>query len=233
MQCVVCPPDVHVVPTIESGVAGASARREHDRRSDKRSAELRDRWGDRVGGWIDRLTVEPQSTRAWAVGAVGEERLAEALSSVEGLEVLHDRRVPGTKGNIDHIAIGPAGVFVIDAKFWEGTIQIRDVGGWFRTDRRLYVGRRDRSDSARKMGWQVEAVSTALTRADIEPIPPVTPVLCFIDGSWPWFRPPGEFEGVRLESERSLAKLFAASQVLDVDSILRIKRVVAAALPAK
>ncbi|WP_249934607.1 nuclease-related domain-containing protein [Microbacterium ulmi] len=31
---------------------------------------------------------------------------------------MHDRRIRGTRANIDHIVIGPPGVWVIDAKRW-------------------------------------------------------------------------------------------------------------------
>jgi len=30
--------------------------------------------------------------------------------------VLHDRAIPGSRANIDHIGIGPTGVWVIDTK---------------------------------------------------------------------------------------------------------------------
>src|SRR4051812_43666407 len=123
---------------------------------------------------------------------------------MEGIRVLNDRKVPKTKGNIDHIVIAPAGVLVVDAKDWKGTVQIRDVSRWFRTDLRLYVGRRDATRLAEGMSWQVAAVIEALSAGGIDPTPPIVPVLCFVDGDWPIFRPPNEFRGVRLESERSI-----------------------------
>lgn len=58
---------------------------------------------------------------------------------VEGVIALHDRRVPGTKGNIDHLAVGPGGVYIVDAKRYEGKVERRDVGSFFRPDARLYV----------------------------------------------------------------------------------------------
>lgn len=102
---------------------------------------------------------EPQSTKAWDTGATGEERVGEWLQRAIGVEVLHDRLEPGAKqANIDHISIGPSGVFVIDAKNFTGTVEIRDKGTFLRTDDRLYVGGRDRTNL---VGWvldQVEAV---------------------------------------------------------------------------
>jgi hypothetical protein len=35
--------------------------------------------------------------------------------------VLHDRSVPGTRSNIDHLAVVPSGVWVIDTKHYAGT----------------------------------------------------------------------------------------------------------------
>jgi hypothetical protein len=43
------------------------------------------------------------------------------------IHALHDRRVPATSGDIDHLVIGPAGVFVMDATRYEGQIHIRGV----------------------------------------------------------------------------------------------------------
>jgi len=108
------------------------------------------------------MNDEPRSVRAWGVGASGEEALAHALTKVSGVIVLHDRRVPGTKGNIDHIVIAPGGVFVVDAKNYTGRVELRDLGGFFRHDWRLYIGSRDQSKLADGMGWQISAVKRAI-----------------------------------------------------------------------
>jgi hypothetical protein len=57
------------------------------------------------------------------------------------------------------------------------------------------VGRRDCSAMADNMGWQAEAVLAALRSAFVEPQPPVTPVLCFLEAEWPLFGAPDEFHG--------------------------------------
>jgi hypothetical protein len=200
MHCVECPTGESAAaapPPIETGTAGRSARQEHDRRAAKREAGIEARWGTgRVGRLVKRFSAEPQSTRAWAIGAWGEEKLADALVGIEGLRVLHDRVVPGTRGNIDHIAITLAGVFVVDAKAYEGLIEIRTYGWFWKPDWRLTVGRRDKSKLATGMTCQVEAVRAALEAAGFDPMPPVTPVLCFVEGRWPFFRPPEEYAGV-------------------------------------
>jgi hypothetical protein len=137
--------------------------------------------------------------------------------------------VPYTKGNIDHIVVAPAGVFVVDAKKYKGQIEVR--GGLFGSNKRLYVGRRDCSKLADGMGWQLEAVGKVLTREG-ESVPLVG-VLCFVDGEWPLLFPPSEFKGVRLEGKRSLGKLVVKRQVLQSDAIERLWRTLGLAFPAK
>jgi hypothetical protein len=84
---------------------------------------------------------------------------------------------------------------------------------------------------ADKMGWQVEAVAAAL--ADADPMPPVTPVLCFLEADWPLLGAPNEFRGVRVESHRSLKRLLVAKTVLDGIQISELAKVLTVALPAK
>ena len=98
VRCLECPAQSQPAePTaLDMGVAGGSAQSEFERRRDARAARVKGRLGNFVGGVVLGLSDEPQSTRAWASGAVGERGLAEALGHIEGLQVLHDRSVPGT-----------------------------------------------------------------------------------------------------------------------------------------
>ena len=70
------------------------------------------------------LTNDPQSTAAWAQGSRGERLLGEYLEKIQDEEVvvvLHDRRIPGTRANIDHVAVTRSGVvWAIDAKNYTG-----------------------------------------------------------------------------------------------------------------
>jgi Nuclease-related domain len=232
VRCTACPEEVSEPTPIQMGTAGSSARQEYERRHAARQARVRGRLGNFLGGVVLAVTDDPQSTRAWARGAVGEEKLAEALAGVQGLRVLQDRRVTGTRGNIDHIVVAPAGVFVVDAKRYKGLIRIRDVGGWFKTDLRLYVGSRDCSKLAENMGWQADAVQRVLDATSLG-IPPVTPVICFVDGEWPLISPPESYKGVRLEGKRSMKTLVTKSNALSANDIERRARVLATAFPPK
>jgi hypothetical protein len=232
VRCIVCE-SIASESVGDPGVAGASAGREYERRKSARDARVRARLGDLLGGVVLAMSDEPQTTRAWARGAAGERKLANALMDVPDLKILNDRRVPQTKGNIDHILVAHAGVFVVDAKHYKGLIQIRDVGGLFKTDKRLYVGSRDCSHLAENMGWQVEAVQRALLAAVVEPMPPITPAVCFVDGEWPLLFPPEEFKGIRLEGQLSIRKLIADTTVLNPREVDHIYHVLAVAFPPK
>lgn len=59
-------------------------------------------------------------------GAEGERITAEALRGLgPDWVLLHDVRWPGRlRGNIDHVAVGPGGIFVIDSKNWSGDVRV-------------------------------------------------------------------------------------------------------------
>ena len=79
-----------------SGAAGASARREHERRKAKRESGVRERH-PRIGGVILALQDAPQHETSWGRGAGGEELVEQALAKrCPGVTVLHDRRATGT-----------------------------------------------------------------------------------------------------------------------------------------
>lgn len=103
------------------GTPGASARREYERRQDARARRIREAH-PKLGGAILALSDDPQSTRAGDTGASGEEQLGARLNEAasETCRLLHDRRVPGTRANIDHVAVTPSGVYIIDAKKYQG-----------------------------------------------------------------------------------------------------------------
>ena len=68
------------------------------------------------------------SFRRWDQGAMGEEevgKLLEGLAS-EGWHVTHDISLGGA--NVDHVLVGPGGIFAIETKSQHGRIGIDSVG---------------------------------------------------------------------------------------------------------
>ena len=107
-------------------------------------------------GW--RLRFRPsEQARTWRRGGQGERHTARLLDRLtgDGYVVFHDLAVPGSDANLDHLVIGPTGVFVIDSKQWTGQVyQTTDGLGWhnhYRLDRTL--------DTVR---WEAETVSRLL-----------------------------------------------------------------------
>jgi hypothetical protein len=111
-------------------------------------------------GW--RLRFRPsEQARTWQRGAHGERHTARLLERLtrDGFVVFHDLAVPDSPANVDHLVIGPSGVFVIDSKQWTGSVhQGADGLVWhnhYPLDRTLETVR-----------WEAEAISRVLgTRA--------------------------------------------------------------------
>lgn len=190
------------------GVPGGSARREYQRRRANDEARIRRRWGP-LGGVAVALSDEKQTTRAWAQGAAGEQALGNFLNRLASDEValLHDCGVPGSRANIDHLAVTTAGVWVIDSKRYKGRPRLRIEGGLIRRRvEKLMVGSRDCTALADGVRRQVE-----LVRAVVGDVP-VHGVLCFIGADWPLIGGTFGIRGVQVTSPRRLAKTLRATR---------------------
>jgi len=218
---------------IEPGTAGASARREYQRRVAKREGRIRAAH-PRIGGLILAVTEQPQSTTAWARGARGEELPAKRLDDLRGRGVLmlHDRRIPGTRANIDHIAVSPAGVFVIDAKRYKGRPHMRYQGGLLRArTETLMVGSRDCSKLLAGVTKQVALVRSALDTAGQPAELLVRGMLCFVDADWPLIGGSFTTAGVDVLWPKKSAERICETAGLTADATASIHQVLARAFP--
>lgn len=218
---------------VVSGTAGASARREHQRRVAKREQRIRDQH-PHLGGLILAVTDEPQSTQAWQRGAVGEEKLARSLDALteRGARVLHDRRIPGSRANIDHILIAPAGVFVIDAKRYKGRPHLRVEGGILRPRvETLMVGSRDCTKLITRIDKQVGLVTAALPPAAAAGGPSVRGMLCFVDADWPLVGGAFTTMGIDILWPKKIAEQALATATLTSQEIVDVHAALAAHFP--
>jgi len=73
----------------------------------------------------DRTWVKTAREQAWAQGAAGEEYVGGLLNTLrcQGWTALHDLK-RGSRANVDHLVIGPPGVFVIDTKWVSGSVWV-------------------------------------------------------------------------------------------------------------
>jgi hypothetical protein len=211
--------------------AGGSAQAEYDKRVAAREEAIRTRH-PRTGGFRLRVTEEPQTTTAWKTGATGERRLGVRLDGLAGEDtvVLHDRRRPRTRANIDHLVVCPNGVWVIDAKLYaDKKVERRDVGGLFRKDLRLYVGRQDQTKLIEGVQKQAEDVRAAL--GDRYPSAPIRPTLCFLDSPRGLSNKPFDFDGVTVIWPKALTKRILEPGDLDAAQVNQIARLLAQRLP--
>jgi hypothetical protein len=112
-----------------------------------------------------RLRFRPsEQARAWQRGAQGERRTARLLDRLtrDGFVVFHDLAVPGSPANVDHLVIGPSGVFVIDSKQWAGSVhQSADGLAWhnhYPLDRTLETVRWEAETVGRLLGTHTAAL---------------------------------------------------------------------------
>lgn len=226
------PPDTGLGPEpIESGTAGSSARREYERRVAKREDRIRSRH-PKIGGLILALSDEPQSTTAWARGAVGEEKLAQRLDGLaaQGVRLLHDRRIPGTRANIDHIAVAQSGVFVIDAKRYRGRPTLRVEGGILRPrTEKLIVGTRDCAKLVEGVAKQVGLVHDAVVALEHEVR--VRGMLCFVEADWPLIGGSFAISDIDVLWPKKAAEKLVAPGPLTPDLIAELHTVLAATFP--
>jgi Nuclease-related domain len=127
--------------------------------------------------WAVRFRRSP-TTRAWRDGARGERATARRLRRLEhdGYLVLHDLAIPGSLANIDHLVIGPSGVFVIGSRRYRGRIRQTQDG-------MLWHGRYPQAQVLATLWWEARLVGDALA---LGPHVPVTPLLVIHRAIVPW-----------------------------------------------
>ncbi len=116
-----------------------------------------------------------------------ERKTAKQLSglSKKGWRVLHARSIPRdddgvSDGQIDHLVIGPTGVFAIDSESWDKRLPVRTL-----SHTRLFHGpfeKKDRLDEAR---WEANQASRLLSLTLGQEIP-VQPSVAIYGPSVPW-----------------------------------------------
>ena len=213
----------------EVGQAGASAAREHQRRKHQREARTR-KAHPRIGGLLLALRNAPQHEEAFRRGELGEQAVASFLQQRTAggpTIILHDCGMPGGRGNIDHLAIAPIGVFVIDAKNYKGKVSVSNP--LFAAPKLLIAGR-DRAKLVDGLDRQVAAVRQALG-ANAASHVPVHGALCFTaTADLPLLGTP-TIRGHLLLYRKALAKRLNADGPLRPPVIAALAKALAAALP--
>jgi len=129
-----------------------------------------------AAGWGLRFRASPDAV-AWRRGSAGERRTARRLAALErhGWAVLHDLALPGSQANLDHLVIGPGGVFVIDSKQYRGHLQL-DASG------RLGHSRDPLATALGAVSFEADRAAQVLTDPDVV----VVPIVAVHGARVPW-----------------------------------------------
>ncbi|TDE26342.1 NERD domain-containing protein [Actinomadura sp. 6K520] len=140
-----------------------------------------------VIGDVVRRSRKSSSVAAWQKSSAAERRTEKQLKSLQrnGYVVLHARAVPRdddgvSDGRIDHLVIGPSGVYAIDSEKWDKRLPVRTM-----SHLKLFHGpfnKKDRLDEAR---WEAQQASSILAERvgfDV----PVQPSVAIYGPSIPW-----------------------------------------------
>lgn len=177
--------------------------------------------------------VEARPTRSWGKRVSRGEALGTRLAELAGerLVVLHDLRIPGGRGNIDHLAVTPRGVFVVDVQLYSGPVERRNLGNVIRSDVRLFVGGRDRTPLVHGVESQADVVRDALRAMGFVDVP-VQGVLCVVGAAWGLFASPFKLGNVLVTYPKFLYKLLGKDAEVATSAIHDAASVLATALPS-
>jgi hypothetical protein len=78
----------------------------------------------------------------------------------EGYFALDARAIPNSQEVIDHLVVGPTGVYAIDSEGWDGRLPIRVING-----KRLYLGPESMKDRLVHAAWEASQASEVLSAA--------------------------------------------------------------------
>lgn len=116
-----------------------------------------------VGDTIFRARTPATASSLSGVKLTRAQRQTQSqLSGLEksGYKALHSRLIPNSEDHIDHLVIGPAGVFAIDSEFWDKHLPVRTKNA-----RQLWLGPFSMKDRLEHARWEAEQASELLTRA--------------------------------------------------------------------
>ncbi len=194
------------------GTAGASARAEYNRR-------------------IRNPNRNPRYTELWKKGSDGESHLSAILrgESASGqFTVLDSRRIPGSRRDIDHIAVARSGVYVIDAKNHCGRVGRGTEGVWPDCTHYVTVWDQPRRKAVPGVLEQVEVVRQALSRLREKGDVPIIPVLCFVSAdNWGPLQPSFQVDGVHVLWPTALVGLLNGDGPLSTSYRLEVSRLLA------
>ena len=150
------------------------------------------------------------------------------LNSLErkGYRAMHLVPIPNSEEQIDHLVIGPAGVFAIDSEDWDKRMPVRTS-----SHRQLWHGPHNMKDRLEHAHWEADQAAELLSAAMGSPVT-VRPVLAVYGPKIMWdvaeIRDVDTFSGPRLRkylrrrAKRRGAHLLSASEIERIDKAAHV-----------
>ena len=113
-----------------------------------------------------------------------------------GYRAMHGGAIPGSEDQIDHLVVGPAGVFAIDSEAWDKHLVVRTRNG-----KQLWHGPFSKKDRLEHAQWEAQRAADLLSGEMAKPVA-VRPAMAVYGPKIPWdvatIREVDVFSGPRL-----------------------------------
>jgi hypothetical protein len=141
---------------------------------------------------------------------------------------LHERAIPGTDSVIDHLVVGPAGIYAVDSEVWDRRLPVRATRGG-----KLFHGPRDQAARLEHAQWEASQAARLISEALGQQVT-ARPAMVIYGPSVPWIVV--RIGGVDVFCGRRLGKYmrreaYSRSRYLDDRQIEAIHEVAAQVLP--
>ncbi|GAA3227096.1 hypothetical protein GCM10020216_042510 [Nonomuraea helvata] len=122
------------------------------------------------------------SVPAWRRTSVAERRTEAQLRKLErsGYRTLHARAIPNSEAQIDHLVVGPTGVYAVDSEKWDKRLPVRVQMG-----KKLFHGPFDKKARLAEAKWEASQASELITKSFGREVA-VVPSLAIYGPPVPW-----------------------------------------------
>jgi hypothetical protein len=168
------------------------------------------------------------SVPAWRRASVAERRTEAQLRKLErmGYRTLHARAIPNSEAQIDHLVVGPTGVYAVDSEKWDRRLPVRVQMG-----KKLFHGPFDQKTRLNEAKWEASRASELISKSFGREVS-VVPSLAIYGPAVPWkimtIRGVDVYQGDR--ARKWITKRERALTATEID---RIYDIAAKELPAR
>jgi len=124
-----------------------------------------------------------------------------------GYHALHTRPIPGTESIIDHLVIGPGGVYAVDSERWDRRMPVRTVASNSAAGPVLYHGPSSQRERLAHARWEAAQAAYLLSRELRQPVT-VRPAMVIYGPAVPWSV--ARLRGVEVMGGRSVVRFFVS-----------------------